>query len=272
MDGPTSGSDVRGTSERSGVIAAVHTALHAMIWLACLVVAGGITGVTRGELREAGLSCGPLTLRFLRLANAVEASPPAALLGLSLALAAVDFAVVYALGGRSRRAEVARIVWSAAVTATPFVALALALIALDLPFRVFALSKSNVLDQQLQVERGLEGRLIGTWRATSLQKVGEAGSRTPGAVTVTFSRVKGTFPNLRAESSDESVLLSGKSSVMYRGLVPYLYLGEGKQVCLAPRDPGDRMTLWVAPAGARLDQGRLPDEITVVVLEKQTRP
>jgi hypothetical protein len=145
-----------------------------------------------------------LTLRVLRLADAVEPCPPAALLGLSLALAAVDFAVVYALGGRSRRAEVAKVLWSAAATTTPFVALAL--IALDLPFRVFALSQSNVLNQQLRVERGLEGRLIGTWRAASLQKVGEAGSRAPGAVTGTFSRVKGTFPDLRAESSDESVL------------------------------------------------------------------
>jgi hypothetical protein len=180
--------------------------------------------------------------------------------------------VVYALGGRSRGAEVARILWSAAVTATPFVALALALIALDLPFHVFAMRQSSVVDQQLQVERGLQGRLIGTWRATSLRKAGVAGSRTPRAVTVTFSRVRGTYPDLRAESSDESVLLSGKSWVMYRGLVPYLYLGEGKQVCLAPRDAGDRMTLWVAPADARLDQGRLPDEITVVVLEKQAPP
>jgi hypothetical protein len=274
MDESTSDRDVRGASGRSGVVAAVHTAIHAMIWLACIVVAVGITRVTRGELIGGGLYCGPLTLRFLKLADAVEAPPPAALLGLALALAlaAVDFAVVYALGGRSRRAEVARIVWSAAVTATPFVALALALIALDLPFRAFAMSKSNVLNQQLQVERGLEGRLIGTWRATSLQKVGEAASLPPGALTVTFSRVKGTFPDLRAESSDESVLLSGGSSVMYRGLVPYLYLGEGKQVCLAPRDPGDRMTLWVAPADARLEQGRLPDEVTVVVLERQTRP
>jgi hypothetical protein len=254
------------------VVAAVHTAIHAMVWLACLVVAGGITRVTRGELIGAGLYCGPLTLRVLRLADAVEACPPAALLGLGLALAAVDFAVVYALGGRSRRAEVARVLWSAAATATPFVALGLALIALDLPFRVFAVSQSNVLNQQLQVERGLEGRLIGTWRAASLQKVGEAGSRAPGAVTVTFSRVKGTFPDLRAESSDESVLLSGRSWVTCRGPVSYLSLGEGKQVCLAPRDPGDRITLWIAPAEARLDQGRLPDEVTVVVLEKQTRP
>jgi hypothetical protein len=132
--------------------------------------------------------------------------------------------------------------------------------------------QSNIVDQQLHVERSLEGRLIGTWRATSLQKVGEAGSRTPGALTVTFSRVKGTFPNLKAESSDDSVLMSGKSSVMCRGPLPYLYLGDGKQVCLAPRDAGDRMTLWVAPADARLDQGRLPDEVTVVVLDKQTQP
>src|SRR6516225_8720389 len=100
MDGSTSDRDVRGARERSGVVAAIHTAIHAMIWLACFVVAGGITRVTRGELREAGLFCGPLTLRFLRLADAVEAYPPEALLGLSLALAAVDFAVVYALGGR----------------------------------------------------------------------------------------------------------------------------------------------------------------------------
>jgi hypothetical protein len=76
MDGSTSDSDVRGASERSGVVAAVHTAIHAMIWLACFVVAGGITRVMRGELIEAGLYCGPLTLRYLRLANAVEAYPP----------------------------------------------------------------------------------------------------------------------------------------------------------------------------------------------------
>jgi hypothetical protein len=272
MGGSTSDSDVRRTNGRSVAVAAVHTAIHATIWLACFVVAGGITGVTRGELKEAGLFCGPLTLRFLRLVNAIEACPPAALLGLSLALATVDFAVVYALGGRSCRAEIVRILWSAAVTATPFLALALALIALDLPFRAFAMRQSNLLDQQVQVERGLKGQLIGTWRATSVQKAGEAGSRTPGELTVTFSPVTGTYPDLRAESSDESVLLSGKSWVMYRGAVPYLYLGEGKQVCLVPRDLGDQMTLWVAPAGARLDQGRLPDEITIIALEKQTRP
>jgi hypothetical protein len=243
-----------------------------MIWLACFVVVGGITGVTRGEPKDAGLLCGPLTLRFLRLASAVEAYPPVALLGLSLALATVDFAVVYALGGRSCRAEAARILWSAAVTATPFVALALALIALDLPFRAFAASRSNALGQQLQVERGLKSQLIGTWRATGLHKVGKATSRIPGGVTVTFSPVEGSYPDLWVESSDESVLLSGKSWVTYRGAVPYLYVGDGKQACLVPRDLGDQMTLWVAPAGARLDQGRLPDEIAIIALEKQTRP
>jgi hypothetical protein len=272
MDGSTSDSDFRGAIERSGAVAVVHTAVHAMIWVTCFVVAGGITRVTREELKDAGMYCGPPTLHFLRLADAVEAFPPAALVGMSLALAAVDFAVVYALGGHPRRTEVARVLWSAAVTATPFVALAIALIALDLPFRAFAMRQSRTLDQQLQVERGLKGRLIGTWQATSLQKAGEAGSRTPGALSVTFSPIEGAYPDLRAESSDESVLMSGKAWVTYRGALAYLYLGEGKQVCLVPRDPGDRMTLWVAPAGARLDQGRLPEEITVVVVERQTRP
>jgi hypothetical protein len=120
---------------------------------------------------------------------------------------------------------------------------ALALIALDLPFRVFALSQASALDRQSQVERGLKGRLIGTWRATGLRKAGEAGSRAPWAVTVTFSRAEGATPDLRAESSDEAVLLSGRSWVTSRGPVPYLYLGGGEQVCLAPRDPGDRMAL-----------------------------
>jgi hypothetical protein len=272
MDESPSNSDVQGKTERSGLVAAVHAAIHAMLWLGCFVVAAAITRVTRGELTEAGLYCGPLTLRFLRLVSAVEASPRAALLALSLGLAAVDFAVVFALGGRSRRAEVARVLWSVAVTVTPFVALAWALIALDLPFRVFAMRQSRFTDQQLQVERNLKDRLIGTWRAIRLQKAGEAPSPTPGALTVTFSRVVGTFPDLRAESSDESVLLSGNSWATCRGPVPYLSLGDGKQVCLAPRDPGDQMTLWVAPAGAGLDQGRLPEAMTVVVLEKQKGP
>ena len=45
----------------------------------------------------------------------------------------------------------------------------------------------------------------------------------------------------------------------YRGVVPYLSFGEGKQVGLAPRDPKDRMTpLGRAPrrAAGRRDATR----------------
>jgi hypothetical protein len=271
MNGSTSGGKVHGTSERSGAVAVVFVIIHATIWLGCFIVAAAITGVTRTEMRDAALPLGPLTLRYMQFANVVRACHPLALLGLSLVLAAVDFAVLYAIGGRSRPAEVARGLWSALVTVTPLVALALALIALDLPFRAITMSQSKVFDQWRRVESHLKDRLIGTWVATSLRKAGEAGSRTPAPVTLTFSRVEGTYPDLRAESSDQSVLLSGNSWVTYRGNGACLHLGDGKQLCLAPLDPGERMTLWVTPPGAVSDDHQPTENVTVLTLERRPR-
>jgi hypothetical protein len=271
MNDTSSTSDKPAASERSGVVAAVFTLIHSMIWLACFVVAGGITVVLRRELSEAAFPLGPQTLGYLKLANAVEASPPAILLGLSLALAVVDFSVVYALGGRSRLAEIARFLWSTAVTVIPFIALALALIALGFPFQVFAMRFANLRDEQTQVEKVLKDQLIGTWRVTSRRSTntGEGGDRTHGESTISFSRVEGAYPDLRAESSDESILRSGDSWVSCQGSVPHLYLGEGKQVCLANRSAGNRLTLWVTPPGAELDSGLLPESVTIMTLEKR---
>jgi hypothetical protein len=271
MNDTSSTSDKPGASERSGVVAAVFTLIHSMIWLACFVVAGGITVVMRRELVEAAFLLGPHTSGYLKLANAIGSSPPEILLGLSLALAALDFAVVYALGSRSRLAEIARFLWSTAVTATPFIALALALIALDLPFQVFAIRFANLRHEQTQVEQALKDQLVGTWRVTSRRNTntGEGGDLTHGEATISFSRVEGAYPDLRAESSDESILRSGNSWVSCQGSVPYLYLGEGKQVCLASRNAGTRLTLWVTPPGTELDSGLLPESVTIMTLEKR---
>jgi hypothetical protein len=136
----TSDGKVRGKSERSGVIALVFVVVHAAIWLGCFVVAAAITEVTRAELIEPALPLGPLSLRYMQFANLVKATHPLALLGLGVVLAAVDFAALLVIGGRSRLAEVGRELWSALVSVVPLVAQALALIALDLPFRAITMS------------------------------------------------------------------------------------------------------------------------------------
>jgi hypothetical protein len=240
-----------------------------MLWVGSFIVAGGITVVTRGELMEAGLWSPEITLRYLRLYNFAESSRVTALF--VLALAAVDFAVLYALSGRSRGAEVARGLWSTAVTAAPLVGLALALIALDMPFRTSTMARSRVRNEQLEIERRLKEQLVGTWNVVRLRKASEAGAPTSGEMTVTFSQIRGSFPDLRADSSDEAILGSGKSWVNFNGFVPHLSLADGKQDCLVPREPGDRMTLWVAPSGAPLDKGP-PGEVTVVTLERRPHP
>ncbi|MGO9921006.1 MAG: hypothetical protein ACLQIB_40755 [Isosphaeraceae bacterium] len=205
MHGWASEGKARRTHNRSGVIALFFAVMHAAIWLGCFVVAAAITEVTRTELIEGALPLGPLSLRYMQFANFVKGSHPLALLGLGAILAAVDFAAIYAVSGRSRLAEVARGLWSTLVSVVPLVVLALALIALDLPFRAITMSRSKVLEHERQIDSHLKDQLIGTWVATSVRKTDEAGSTTP-AVTISFLHVVGTFPDLRAESSGESIL------------------------------------------------------------------
>lgn len=66
--------------------------------------------------------------------------------------------------------------------------------------------QAKVVNEQSRVENHLKNRLVGTWVATSVCKSGEAGSTTPAAVTISFLHVVGTFSDLRAEPSSESIL------------------------------------------------------------------
>ena len=250
MHGSSPKGNVPATRERSGVIALVFVVIHAAIWLGCFIVAAAITEVTRAELIEAALPLGPLSLRYMQFANLIKSSHPLALLGLGVVAAVVDFATLYAIGGRSRLAEVARGLWSTLVSVVPLILLALALIALDLPFRAITMSRSKVIEHERQVENHLKNQLVGTWLVTGIRKSGEAATTTRAPMTVTFSQVKGTYPNLRADSSDQSILMSGSAIVTYRGNGACLHLGDGKQLCLAPLEPGQRMTLWAGPPGA----------------------
>ena len=130
------------------------------------------------------------------------------------------------------------------------------------------MSQSKVVNEHSRVENNLKDRLIGTWVAASVRKTGKAGSTTPAAVTISFSHVVGTFPDFRAESSNGSILLSGNSWLTYRGNGACLHLGDGKQLCRAPLDPEDRMTLWVAPPGTASDNHDPTENVTVLTLVK----
>ncbi len=258
--------------DRSGVIALFYALIHVAIWLGCCVVPAAITEVTRTELIEAALPLGPVSLRYMQFANLVKGSHPLALLGLGAILAAVDFAAIYAIGDHSRLAEVARGLWSTLVSVVPLVGLALALIALDLPFRAITMSRPKVLEHERQTESHSKDQLIGTWVVTGIRKSGIAASRTTAPVTITFSRVNGTYPDLRADSSDGSVLVSENATVTYRGNGACLHLGDGKQLCLAPLQPGARMTLWAAPPGtSAVPDDHQPTE-NVIALTAERRP
>jgi hypothetical protein len=167
---PSSSPGGEALRERSAMVAAAHVFMHATIWLACFLVAAAITRVSRAEFIEAGLPLNPLSLRYIKFASAVSAYSPPVLLGLGLALATIDLAVVYALGGRSRIAQITRMLWSTALTAIPFIVLGWALFALDLPFRVITLSRSKVLDQYRQVESHVKSQLVGKWVVAQLKK------------------------------------------------------------------------------------------------------
>lgn len=276
---PSSNPGAKAVRERSAMVAVAYVGMHSTIGLACFVVAAAITSASRAEFIELALPLNPLSLLYMRFANAVGAYSPPVPVGLGLALATIDLAIVYALGGRARIAQITRMFWSTAVTAIPFIILGCALFALDLPFRGITLSRSNVLEQYRQVEGHVISKLVGTWVVVELKRTGEVTRVPPRSMTITFSTIKGTYPDVHAESSDQTIFLSGEASVSYRGNGVCMHLDGGKQangavsgtkqMCLLPKEPGDRMVLWIAPPDSRADDHQPTGDVTVLTLERR---
>jgi hypothetical protein len=279
---PSSNSGREAVGEHFAIVAVAYMLTHAAIWLACFVVGAAISKVSRAEFIEAAMPLDPLSLRYMRFANAVGAIPPILLFGLASGLFTIDLAVVYVLGGRSRIAQVTRMLWATAMTAIPFIVLVWAFFSLDLPFRGIALSHFKTMEDYRQVESHVRSQLAGTWIVTQLKRAGEAAPAPQPPVTITFSTVKAGYPVLHAESSEQRFLLSGDATVSYRGNGVCLHLngaeraggavGANKQTCLIPKEPGDRMVLWVAQPDSGADDHSPTEEVTVVTLVRRKVP
>ncbi len=254
--------------------AAVYVGIHSLVWLGCFIVAAAITQVSRQAIVDSALPLDPMSLQYLRFANAVADVPPIALLGAALVLMALDYALLRSLSRQSPGSVVARAVWTTFMTALPFAALAWALIALDMPFRGVTISRSKVLNQHFEVENQVRAELMGTWVATSVSRTGEPATTLSDPLTLKFSSVTAAFPDVKLESSNSAIILSGKAFIEYHGSGVCLHVFDGNtkplsQVCVLPREPGNEMILWATTAGNRSDAHRPTERVTVITLERK---